>query len=96
MIFLRLLNRLFHGPAWLTFLAMGIATGGFAVCSYNLFELFAANFHLITTYGLMAVVDGGLVQLLELIAWGYLALALYVVFKGCVDGLLHRIHAARE
>jgi hypothetical protein len=89
---LRLLNRLFHGPAWLTFLAMGVAVGGFALCSLNLFELFHANFRLLTTYGVMAALDGGLLQLAELIAWGYLALAFYVVFKGCLDGLLHRIH----
>jgi hypothetical protein len=72
---LRLLNRLFHGPAWLTFVAMGVAVGGFALCSLNLFELFHANFRLLTTYGVMAALDGGLLQLVELIAWGYLALA---------------------
>jgi hypothetical protein len=44
----------------------------------------------------MAAFDGGIVQLVQLIAWGYLALAFYVVFKGCLDGLLHRIHKARE
>ena len=92
----RLLNRLFHGPAWLTFLSMGIAAGGFALCTFNLFELFHANLGLIATYGAMAALDGGLLQLLELAAWGYLALALYVVFKGCLEGLLHRIHGARE
>jgi hypothetical protein len=88
---LRLLNRLFHGPAWLTFLAMGVALGGFALCSLDLFELFHVNFRLLATYGVMAALDGGLLQLVELIAWGYLALAFYVVFKGCLDGLLHRI-----
>ena len=92
---LRLLNALFHGPAWLTFLFMGLALGGFALCSLNLFELFRENFRLISTYGAMALFDGGLVQLLELAGWGYLALALYVVFKGCLDGLLQRIHRAR-
>ncbi len=43
----------------------------------------------------MAAFDGGLIQFLELTAWGYLALACYVVFKGCLDGLLQRIHKAR-
>jgi hypothetical protein len=43
----------------------------------------------------MAAFDGGLLQLLELTAWGYLALAFYVVFKGCLDGLLQRIHGSR-
>ena len=93
---LRLLNRLFHGPAWLAFFVMGLAVGGFALCSVNLFELFHADFQLIAAYGAMAAFDGGLLQLFELAAWGYLALALYVVFKGCLDGLLHRIHRARE
>jgi hypothetical protein len=94
--FLKLLNRLFHGPAWLAFLVMGLAAGGFALCSLNLLSLFQANLNLIATYGAMAAFDGGLVQFLELTAWGYLALAFYVVFKGCLDGLLHRIHRARE
>jgi hypothetical protein len=93
---LRLLNRLFHGPAWLTFLVMGLAVGGFALCSLNLFELFRANIRLILNYGAMAAFDGGLIQLLQLAGWGYLALAFYVIFKGCLDGLLHRIHRARD
>jgi hypothetical protein len=92
---LKLLHRLFHGPAWLTFFVMGLAAGGFALCSFNLFELFRANLSLIATYGAMAAFDGGLIQFLLLAAWGYLALGLYVVFKGCVDGLLHRIHRSR-
>ena len=93
---LKLLNRLFHGPAWLTFLFMGIAAGGFALCSLNLLYLFQANFNLLLTYGAMAAFDGGILQLIELTAWGYLALACYVVVEGCLDGLLKRIHKARE
>jgi hypothetical protein len=93
---LKPLNRLFHGPAWLAFLVMGLAAGRFAFCSLNLLSLFQANLNLIATYGAMAAFDGGLAQFLELTGWGYLALAFYVVFKGCLDGLLHRIHRARE
>jgi hypothetical protein len=96
MALLKLLNRLFHGPAWLTFLFMGLAVGGLTLCSLNLLSLFEANFHLIATYGAMAAFDGGLLQFIELTAWGYLALAFYVVFKGCLDGLLTRIHRARD
>jgi hypothetical protein len=95
MALLRLLNRLFHGPAWLTFLFMGIAAGGFALCSFNLLYLFQANFNLIATYGAMAAFDGGVLQFVELAAWGYLALGCYVMFEGCLDGLLLRIHRAR-
>ena len=49
MALLRLLNWLFHRPPWLTFLFMGIAAGGFALCSFNLLYLFQANFNLIAT-----------------------------------------------
>ena len=93
---LELLNRVFHGPPWLAFLFMGIAAGGFALCSFNLLYLFQANFTLITTYGAMAAFDGGVLQFFELTAWGYLALACYVVFEGCLDGLLQRVHGARR
>jgi hypothetical protein len=91
-----LLNRLFHGPAWLTFLAMGAAAGGLALCSLNLLVLFKANFSLLWTYGAMAAFDGGILQLVELTLWGYLALACYVVVEGCLDGLLQRIHKAGQ
>ena len=40
--------------------------------------------------------DGGLLQFITLTAWGFLALACYVVVEGCQDGLLQRIHKARE
>jgi len=96
MALLKLLNRLFHGPAWLTFLVMGIAAGSLALCSFNLLYLFQANFGLLWTYGAMAAFDGGILQLIELTAWGYLALACYVVFEGCLDGLLTRVHRARR
>src|SRR5271154_2715488 len=96
MALLRLLNWLFHRPPWLAFLLMGIAAGGFALCSFNLLYLFQANFNLIATYGAMAAFDGGILQLIELTAWGYLALACYVVFKVCADGVLRRIHSERQ
>ena len=92
---LQLLNRLFHGPAWLMFLVMGLAAGALALCTVNLLTLFQANFNLLLAYGAMAAFDGGVLQFVELTLWGYLALACYVVFKGCLDGLLARIHKAR-
>ena len=90
-----LLNRLFHGPPWLTFLIMGMAAGGLALCSFNLLFLFQANYNLLFTYGAMAAFDGGLLQFLELAAWGYVALACYVVVEGCLEGLLGRVRRAR-
>ena len=96
MALLKLLNLLFHGPAWLTFLFMGLAAGGFALCSFNLFSLFQANITLIATYGAMAAFDGGILQFVQLTAWGYLALAFYVVFEVCLHGLIHRIRRGLE
>src|SRR3984885_3260600 len=96
MVLFALLNRLFHGPAWLTFLVMGMAAAGLALCSFNLLFLFQANYHLLFTYGAMAAFDGGLLQFIELTAWGYLALACYVVVEGCLEGLLTRARRARS
>ena len=42
----------------------------------------------------MAAFDGGALQRIETRRLGCLALAFYVVFKGCLDGLLTRIHCA--
>jgi hypothetical protein len=95
MVLFALLNRIFHGPAWLTFLVMGMAAGGLALCSVNLLVMFEANYHLLFTYGVMAAFDGGLLQFIELAAWGYLAIACYVVVEGCLEGLLVRIRRAR-
>jgi hypothetical protein len=85
------LSLLFHGPAWLTFLVMGAAAGGFTVCTLDLLAFFSANAKLISTYGAMALAEGGLLQLVELIGWGYLGIACYIVFKGCLYGLLERV-----
>jgi hypothetical protein len=90
-----LLHRLFHGPALLTFLVMGMAAGGLALCTFNLLFLFQANYNLLFRYGAMAAFDGGLLQFVELTVWGYLGLACYVVVEGCLEGLLTRIRRAR-
>jgi hypothetical protein len=95
MVLFKLLDRLFHGPPWLTFLTMGMAAGGLALCSFNLLFLFQSNYNLLFTYGAMAAFDGGLLQFLELAAWGYVALACYIVVEGCLEGLLARVRRAR-
>jgi hypothetical protein len=95
MVLFGLLDRLFHGPPWLTFLIMGMAAGGLALCSFNLLFLFQANYNLLFKYGAMAAFDGGLLQFVELAAWGYVALACYIVVEGCLEGLLARVRRAR-
>jgi hypothetical protein len=88
---LRVLDSLFNGPAWRTFLAMGVFLGACGFCSFNLAYLFMENFRFISQYGAMAAFDGGILQFVELIFWGYLSLAFYLLFKCCVDGFLRRL-----
>jgi hypothetical protein len=92
----RLLHGLFHGPSWLKFLTMGAAAGGLALCSFNLLFLFQANLSLITTYGAMAAFDGGILQFVQLTAWGCLALVFYLIFDVCLYGLIHQISGRPE
>jgi hypothetical protein len=84
----RILDRIFNGPAWRTFLLMGVFGGLFAITSFDLLMQFTANFEFISSYGVMALKDGGVLQLIQLIATGYLSIALYLLFKGCLYGLL--------
>jgi hypothetical protein len=39
----------------------------------------------------MALLDGGVLQFMQLTLWGYFGVACYLVFKGCVHGLLERV-----
>ena len=86
----RFLNYLFNGPWALTFLLMGLFAWGLGATSANLFQLLDANLRYLTSYGWMAVEEGGGRQLAELVGLGYLSLGFYLLFKGCLQGLLGR------
>ncbi|MET0383773.1 MAG: hypothetical protein ABW032_10175 [Burkholderiaceae bacterium] len=68
---------------WLTFVVMGLAFFGFGAGSLNLLRLLGANAEFLLANGLMGLVDGGLRQLLGLLASGYAAMLAYVVMKSC-------------
>jgi divalent metal cation (Fe/Co/Zn/Cd) transporter len=78
-----------------TFAVMGVAFIVFGVGTLNLFMLLKRNVDLLTDYGWMALMDGGLAQLAELVVTGYLGLAAYVVFKACEHALVHHLARAR-
>jgi len=78
---------------WLAFLVFGISFVSFGLLSLNLVHLFAANFEFLSMYGVQAVRDGGLSQLLEIIASGFVAAAFYLVFKLCEKVLVERLAA---
>lgn len=72
------------------FLAMGAFAALFAWNSYNLIHLAMENYRFIRQFGAVAIMEGGLRQLAELIAYGYLSLAFYMGFKVCEVELVNR------
>ncbi len=81
----------FHWIA--TFILMGVFSALGAMASYNLFMVLAANFRLLSQHGLMAVMEGALMQLGELLLNGYFALAMYIGFKACERSLVEKLLA---
>jgi hypothetical protein len=76
---------------WLAFLLMGVSFVLFGLVTLNLLHTLNANFKFLSTYGVDAVREGGLIQLLEMIVSGYFAAASYVVFKLCEKVLVERL-----
>ncbi|WP_394792112.1 hypothetical protein [Rhodoferax sp.] len=74
---------------WLTYIVLGLAFFAFGAGSLNLVYMFQSNLHLLLDYGWRAVMEGGALQLLDLLFTGYLSLAAYVVFKACEYRLSH-------
>ena len=86
----RLLDRLFNGSFAVTFLMMGVFGGLFALVSANLVHLVRANLDFLVETGWWGLTEGGALQIFELVGLSYVSLALYVLFKGCLYGLLAR------
>lgn len=74
-----------------TFFLMGLSFLAVGLLSLNLIYMFSANFQYILSYGVMGLLDGGLVQLGELLLTGCLGIALYLVFKACEKVLVERL-----
>ena len=77
--------------SWLAFLLMGLFFFLFGVTSLNLVGIFRANITLILDYGVMALFDGALAQLVELLFYGYLSIAFFALFKICEKLLVERL-----
>ncbi|WP_020177618.1 hypothetical protein [Methylopila sp. M107] len=86
----RLLDVVFNGPWPFTFLMMGVFGGLFAVVTADLATTVHANLAFVLENGAWGLMQGGALQMLHLAALGYLSLAFYVAFKGCLYGLLGR------
>lgn len=76
-------QRVILRPYWVCFLVMGLSFLAFGLGTLNLIFVLKANAELLVTHGWIALVDGGLEQLLEILLTGYASLMAYVVFKAC-------------
>jgi hypothetical protein len=83
------LHRLVLKRRWVTFIVMGLSFLAFGAGTLNLFYVAHANFTLLVEHGWLALMDGGAVQLLEILSTGYLCMAAYVLFKACEYSLVH-------
>jgi hypothetical protein len=88
-VFKRGFHRIVLSRRWLTFLVMGLAFFVFGAGTFNIAMLFSANASVIARYGWQALMDGAALQLVELVATGYLSMAAYVIFKACEHRLTH-------
>ncbi|MES2948922.1 MAG: hypothetical protein V4858_10320 [Pseudomonadota bacterium] len=82
-------QRVILRPYWLCFIVMGLSFFGFGLGTLNLIYVFKANADLLVTHGWMALMDGGLLQLFEILLTGYASLLAYIVFKACEYRLAH-------
>jgi hypothetical protein len=87
-------------PARYNALVLLVMMGLFAaILAWNTIDLALvamANARLIGNFGLMALMDGGLVQLVEILARGAISLAAFLGFKVCEVELVHRWRSAKR
>jgi hypothetical protein len=76
---------------WAAFILLGISFVLGGLLTLNLLHTLIANFEFLSMYGVEAVRDGGLWQLVQIVVSGYLAAAFYVVFKLCEKVLVERL-----
>ncbi|MGY8903012.1 MAG: hypothetical protein ACKVIH_00475 [Burkholderiales bacterium] len=77
---------------WLcTYWLMGFGFVAFGVSSLNLVQLFAANANFLFENGWIALMEDGLLQLVQLVFTAYLAVAFYLLFKTCEHALVERL-----
>lgn len=85
----RCLNPANYAAA-IVFLAAGLFAACFAYSSYNLFHLSMANLSFLRRYGWLAVMEGGLLQLIQILGWGCISLLCFIAFKICESELTLR------
>ncbi|MBL8394627.1 MAG: hypothetical protein JNK99_07755 [Candidatus Accumulibacter sp.] len=86
-----------RGFGWLirhwfaTYVLMTVSFVAFGGLSLDLVQYLAANASFLLEYGLLALMEGGLWQFVELWLKALLAIAAYLVFKLCEQALIQRL-----
>ena len=90
---LRCLKQILTFHWTVTILLMAVFGLLFGLVSLNIISLLHTNFSLIAKHGAMALMDGALIQLLQLLGYGFLSLIFWLLFKACehvlVDKMTH-------
>ncbi len=79
-------------PVVAVILLAGILTVIFAYATLNLFQMSMANIRFLTQFGWTAVMEGGLVQLVQIVVSAIISMLSYIGFKICESELVHRYH----
>jgi hypothetical protein len=84
--------RLNRYPAIIVLLLAGILTVIFAYATLNLFQMSMANIGFLRQYGWIAIQEGALLQLAQIIGSAAIAMLSYIGFKICETELVRRYH----
>jgi len=82
--------RLKRYPVILILLIAGILIIIFAYATLNLFQTAMANVRFLREFGWLAVQEGGLIQLAQILMNGIIAMLSYIGFKLCESELVQR------
>ncbi len=82
--------RLNRYPAFVVLIIGGLFAVIFAYATLNLFQMSMANTRFLREYGWIAVQEGTLFQLLQIIGSGIIAMIAYIGFKICESELVRR------
>ena len=69
-------------------LIMCISVFVFTASSYNLFVMLSENFRFLAEHGAMAIMHGGLLQLVQLLGYCLISATAYIIFRACEHVLI--------
>ena len=84
------LLRISRYPWIAVFALAGLTAAIVAYSSYNLLQASMANLHFLQRHGWQAIRFGALLQLLEIVIYGAMALTFFLLFKICESELVVR------